>query len=215
MCSLLLPLSPSLRSLPPLPSLPPPPLSPTALVGMLHLGIFILLLLSGERNFGVRLNKPFVQKIQLPDIPKFSGSHADLLFLVSININIRAYAKISSTAVRAKIPLPRLLAQPPPHQKWVELHHAFSSTPFTNGEGLWLLFRQGLTSCQIGGIGYPRTVHGNPRHFPVENTRAWHRGLCIHLVSSFFIVGIPQDHYQWDAPPPASLRLPAHYHGQQ
>ena len=21
----------------------------------------------------------------------------------------------------------------------------------------------GLTSCQIGGIGYPRTVHGNPR----------------------------------------------------
>ena len=22
----------------------------------------------------------------------------------------------------------------------------------------------GLTSCQIGGIGYPRTVHGNPRH---------------------------------------------------
>ena len=24
----------------------------------------------------------------------------------------------------------------------------------------------GLTSCQIGGIGYPRTVHGNPRHVP-------------------------------------------------
>jgi hypothetical protein len=53
-----------------------------ALVGMLHLGIFILLLLSGERNFGVRLNKAFVQKLQLPDIPRFTGSHADLLFLV-------------------------------------------------------------------------------------------------------------------------------------
>ena len=27
--------------------------------------------------------------------------------------------------------------------KGVELHHAFSSTPFTEGEGLWLLLRQG------------------------------------------------------------------------
>ena len=51
---------------------------------MLHLGIFILLLLSGERNFGVRLNKAFVQKLQLPDIPRFTGSHADLLFLVRL-----------------------------------------------------------------------------------------------------------------------------------
>ena len=67
------------HSFPPLP--PPPP----ALVGMLHLGIFIMLLLSGERNFGVRLNKPYTQKLQLPDIPKFNGSHADLLFLVSGN----------------------------------------------------------------------------------------------------------------------------------
>ena len=24
----------------------------------------------------------------------------------------------------------------------------------------------GLTNCQIGGIGYPRKVHGNPRHIP-------------------------------------------------
>ena len=68
-----------------LPLLPSsPPSLPPALVGMLHLGIFIMLLLSGERNFGVRLNKPYLQKIQLPDIPKFTGSHADLLFLVSI-----------------------------------------------------------------------------------------------------------------------------------
>ena len=65
-------------SLPPTTVSPPPP----ALVGMLHLGIFILLLLSGERNFGVRLNKPFTKKLQLPDVPKFTGSHADLLFLV-------------------------------------------------------------------------------------------------------------------------------------
>ena len=28
----------------------------------------------------------------------------------------------------------------------------------------------GLTSCQIGGIGYPRTVRGNPRHIPFRET---------------------------------------------
>lgn len=54
----------------------------TALVGMLHVGVFLMLLLSGERNFGVRLNKPYTQKMPLQDIPKFSGTHADLLFLV-------------------------------------------------------------------------------------------------------------------------------------
>ena len=49
---------------------------------MLHVGVFLMLLLSGERNFGVRLNKPYTQKMPLLDIPKFSGTHADLLFLV-------------------------------------------------------------------------------------------------------------------------------------
>ena len=62
-------------------SFSPPPRFP-ALVGMLHVGVFILLLLSGERNFGVRLNKPYTLKIRMPDIPKFTGTHADLLFLV-------------------------------------------------------------------------------------------------------------------------------------
>jgi len=49
---------------------------------MLHMGAFILLLLSGERNFGARPNKPYTLKIPFYDIPKCSGSHADLLFLV-------------------------------------------------------------------------------------------------------------------------------------
>lgn len=53
----------------------------TARVGLMHIGVFILLLLSGERNFGVRLNKPYT--ITLPmDIPVFSGTHADLLIIV-------------------------------------------------------------------------------------------------------------------------------------
>ena len=44
-------------------------------------GVFILLLLSGERNFGVRLNKPYTAAVPM-DISVFSGSHADLLIIV-------------------------------------------------------------------------------------------------------------------------------------
>lgn len=47
----------------------------------MHIGVFILLLLSGERNFGVRLNKPYTATFPM-DIPVFSGTHADLLITV-------------------------------------------------------------------------------------------------------------------------------------
>ncbi|CAG2158346.1 unnamed protein product [Oppiella nova] len=50
-------------------------------VGLIHIGVFILLLLSGERNFGVRLNKPYSASVPM-DLPIFSGSHADLLIIV-------------------------------------------------------------------------------------------------------------------------------------
>lgn len=50
-------------------------------VGLMHIGVFILLLLSGERNFGVRLNKPYTASIPM-DIPVFTGTHADLLMIV-------------------------------------------------------------------------------------------------------------------------------------
>ncbi|KAL0882840.1 hypothetical protein ABMA27_016375 [Loxostege sticticalis] len=50
-------------------------------VGLMHIGVFILLLLSGERNFGVRLNKPYTATIPM-DIPVFTGTHADLLVVV-------------------------------------------------------------------------------------------------------------------------------------
>uniref|UniRef100_A0A8C5N8U1 Protein HID1-like n=1 Tax=Gouania willdenowi TaxID=441366 RepID=A0A8C5N8U1_GOUWI len=50
-------------------------------VGLMHIGVFILLLLSGERNFGVRLNKPFSTHVPM-DIPVFTGTHADLLVVV-------------------------------------------------------------------------------------------------------------------------------------
>lgn len=47
----------------------------------MHIGVFILLLLSGERNFGVRLNKPYSLHVPM-DIPVFTGTHADLLIVV-------------------------------------------------------------------------------------------------------------------------------------
>ncbi|KAG7491219.1 hypothetical protein MATL_G00000590 [Megalops atlanticus] len=50
-------------------------------VGLMHIGVFILLLLSGERNFGVRLNKPYTVRVPM-DIPVFTGTHADLLIIV-------------------------------------------------------------------------------------------------------------------------------------
>lgn len=50
-------------------------------IGLIHIGVFILLLLSGERNFGVRLNKPFTAAAPT-DVPVFSGTHADFLILV-------------------------------------------------------------------------------------------------------------------------------------
>ncbi|KAM9837592.1 protein HID1b [Aulostomus maculatus] len=50
-------------------------------VGLMHIAVFILLLLSGERNFGVRLNKPYTLRVPM-DIPVFTGTHADLLVVI-------------------------------------------------------------------------------------------------------------------------------------
>uniref|UniRef100_A0A673X534 HID1 domain containing n=1 Tax=Salmo trutta TaxID=8032 RepID=A0A673X534_SALTR len=50
-------------------------------MGLIHIGVFILLLLSGERNFGVRLNKTYSVRVPM-DIPVFTGTHADLLIMI-------------------------------------------------------------------------------------------------------------------------------------
>lgn len=47
-------------------------------IGLVHICTFVLLKLSGERSFGVTLNKPFTEKLPC-DLPLFSGGHADLL----------------------------------------------------------------------------------------------------------------------------------------
>jgi len=43
--------------------------------------VFILLRLSGERSFAVSLNRPYTVRLPI-DLPKFTGSYADLLIIV-------------------------------------------------------------------------------------------------------------------------------------
>eukprot|EP00802_Teleaulax_amphioxeia_P007698 Tamp_07705.p1 GENE.Tamp_07705~~Tamp_07705.p1 ORF type:complete len:632 (+),score=163.56 Tamp_07705:441-2336(+) len=50
-------------------------------IGLIHICTFILLLLSGERNFCVNLNAAFNKKLPV-DLPVFNGNHADLLYIV-------------------------------------------------------------------------------------------------------------------------------------
>ena len=49
-----------------------------AQIGLVHICTFVLLKFSGERSFGVSLNKPFTTKLPC-DLPLFSGGHADLV----------------------------------------------------------------------------------------------------------------------------------------
>lgn len=51
------------------------------LVGLLHTASFVLLVLSSERAFSVRLNEPYVAKRVPLDVQSFSGNHADVLAL--------------------------------------------------------------------------------------------------------------------------------------
>jgi len=52
--------------------------------GLIHLGTFILLFLSGEREFGVQLNKTFTRTLTIQLAP-FTGNYADYLILVTLN----------------------------------------------------------------------------------------------------------------------------------
>lgn len=66
-----------------------------AKIGLMYLCTFILLKLSGERNFGVSLNKPY--QLRLPvDIPLFTGSHADLLIIVLHKMIVSGLDKLSA-----------------------------------------------------------------------------------------------------------------------
>jgi Dyggve-Melchior-Clausen syndrome protein len=49
-----------------------------AQIGLVHICTFVLLKLSGERSFGVSLNRAFKKKLPI-DLPLFHGCHTDLL----------------------------------------------------------------------------------------------------------------------------------------
>lgn len=66
-----------------------------AKVGLMYLCTFTLLKLSGERNFGVTLNKPY--QLRLPvDVPLFSGNHTDLLIIVLHKLIVSGLEKLSA-----------------------------------------------------------------------------------------------------------------------
>ena len=64
-------------------------------VGLLYLCTFMLLKLSGERNFGVACNKPYLLRLPV-DVPVFSGNHADLLIVVLHKLVVGGIDKLSA-----------------------------------------------------------------------------------------------------------------------
>lgn len=66
-----------------------------AKVGLIHMCTFILLLLSGERNFGVALNQPYTESLPV-DLPRFSGTHGDLLFIVLHKLFVSGASRLST-----------------------------------------------------------------------------------------------------------------------
>ncbi|CAM9755362.1 unnamed protein product [Chrysoparadoxa australica] len=63
--------------------------------GLMHINTFILLKLSGERNFGVSLNKPCTVKLPV-DVPLFTGTHADLLVVTLHKLVVSGSDRLSS-----------------------------------------------------------------------------------------------------------------------
>lgn len=65
----------------------------SAYVGLIHICTFILMKLSGERSFGVSLNRPFRTKLPC-DLPLFSGSHADLVSITLHKIIVNGSCRL-------------------------------------------------------------------------------------------------------------------------
>src|SRR5262245_51895593 len=51
-------------------------------IGLMYSCVFILLRLSGERDFCVALNRDYTIRLPL-DVPRFEGTYADLLIVVA------------------------------------------------------------------------------------------------------------------------------------
>eukprot|EP00923_Selenidium_pygospionis_P014408 GHVN01024733.1.p1 GENE.GHVN01024733.1~~GHVN01024733.1.p1 ORF type:complete len:971 (+),score=165.12 GHVN01024733.1:59-2971(+) len=66
-----------------------------AKVGLLHMCCFILLVLSSEREFAVRLNEPYLDSFPL-ELPPFNGCHGDVFMLVVYKVVIASTGPISA-----------------------------------------------------------------------------------------------------------------------
>ncbi|XP_075925973.1 protein HID1-like [Petromyzon marinus] len=64
-------------------------------MGLLSIGVFILLILSGERNFGIHLNNSLSIRVPL-GIRVFNGTHADLLIIVFHQMITRSQQKLQN-----------------------------------------------------------------------------------------------------------------------
>lgn len=121
---------------------------------LMHVSTFNLFMLSGERMFGVRLNKPYTASV-LQGLPAFTGSHADLMivvfhklimygenlqplynYLLTILVNISPYVKSMCTlSARCLVQLYEIfsapaiiLTEPSYHQLLVFLLEIFNNT---------------------------------------------------------------------------------------
>jgi len=65
-----------------------------AKVGLVHICTFILLKLSGERNFCVQLNRTYTSRLPI-ELPLFSGTHTDLLVVVLHKMVVNGTDKLS------------------------------------------------------------------------------------------------------------------------
>ena len=71
-------------------------LDPTK-VGLIHICTFILLLLSGGREFAVALNAPLLKRLPIADLPPLSNAnYADLLIVVLHKVIVNGYEKLNS-----------------------------------------------------------------------------------------------------------------------
>ena len=65
-------------------------------IGMVHMCTFILLLLSGDRSFGVALNARYDEHLPLIEMPTVSGSVADLMILVFHKMIVNSHRRLES-----------------------------------------------------------------------------------------------------------------------
>lgn len=64
-----------------------------AQLGLIHLCTFVLLLLSGERQFAIALNSPMKNRPST-NVPPFTGTYADYLLLVFYNVLIDCHPRL-------------------------------------------------------------------------------------------------------------------------